>query len=132
MEKFLHFKGVKLVCFYLAMVMSGLLLAPAAAQAAFVSAVPPAGDADMVDLAAVRAGLQKDLVADRLSALGLDARDISHRLDALSPDELEAVAAEAEHIQSGGDGVGTLVTLAVLVLLVVLILKLMDKEVVIK
>jgi hypothetical protein len=132
MRNVLTFPGIRLITFYLVMVMSGLFMAPAAVHAAFVSSAPAAGEFAAGDIDAVRASLQKELVAERLSALGLDADEIGGRLDALSADELEAVSADAERIQAGGDALGGLVSLAILVLIIVLILKVMDKEVVIK
>ena len=51
------------------------------------------------------------------------------RLDGLTPEERQAVLTDIDEIQAGGNGV---VSLLLVVLLVVLILKLMDKEIVIK
>ena len=57
---------------------------------------------------------------------------IQARLDSLSSEERLAVMADVEKLQTGGDGVGSLVSLAVLVLIIILIIKLMDKEITIK
>jgi hypothetical protein len=122
-----------MVCWYLVLLLSGITLVPTTVNAAFIS---PSGTylkgTDVHDLSAVKAALESDLLRERLEKLGLSPEEIKSRLESLSPDEHQAVLADVERIQAGGDGVGTLITLAVLVLLVILILKLMDKEITIK
>ncbi|MCJ7500382.1 PA2779 family protein [bacterium] len=130
MRKMLRYPAVRLICWYLAFTLSGLFILPAAAQAAFIS--PSDGTLAAMDvdtLATVREALEKGLLTERLTALGLSADEITARLDALTPDERQAVLDDTDKIQAGGNGI---VTLLLVVLLVILILKLMDKEIIIK
>lgn len=133
MRKMLIHPAVKLVCLYLILFLSGIIMAPETARAAFIS---PSEDfvagMDAGTLSSVRLALEDELLTERLSRLGLSAEEIRNRLEILSPQEHEAVLAELEGIQAGGDGVGTLVSLAVLVLIIILIIKLLDKEIIIK
>jgi hypothetical protein len=130
MRKMLRYPAVRLICWYLAFTLSGLFILPAAAQAAFISPSEGALAAMDVDtLATVREALEKGLLKEKLTALGLSADEITTRLDALTPDERQAVLNDVDKIQAGGNGI---VTLLLVVLLVVLILKLMDKEITIK
>ena len=130
MRKMLRYPAVRLICWYLAFTLSGLFILPAAAQAAFIS--PSEGTLATMDvdtLATVREALEKGLLTEKLTALGLSADEITARLDALTPDERQAVLDDTDKIQAGGNGI---VTLLLVVLLVILILKLMDKEIIIK
>ena len=130
MRKILHVPLVRLVCWYLALILSGIAVAPATVHAAFI---PSSGinltDLDSDTLDEVRLTLENDLLAERLAQLGLSSEEIKSRLDALSPEEHEAVLADMEKIQAGGDGV---ITLLIVIILVILIIKLMDKEITIK
>jgi hypothetical protein len=130
MRKMLQYPAVRMICWYLAFTFSGFFILPATAQAGFIS--PSEGtlaemDADAI--AAVREALEEGILTEKLTALGLSADEITARLDALTPDERQAVLADMEQIQAGGNG---LVSLLLVVLLVILILKLMDKEITIK
>jgi hypothetical protein len=130
MRKMVHYPAVRMICWYLAFTLSGLFILPAAAQAAFIS--PSAGTLAGMDvdaLATVRDALEKGILTEKLTALGLAPDEIKVRLDALTPEERQAVLDDVDQIQAGGDG---LVTLLLVVLLVILILKLMDKEITIK
>jgi hypothetical protein len=81
-------------------------------------------DADVI--AAVREALEEGILTEKLTALGLSADEIKARLDALTPDERQAVLADMEQIQTGGSA---LVTALLIVALVFLILHLTDKTV---
>ena len=87
---------------------------------------------EVTSVEGIQAALENEILKERLSALGLSSEEIRARLDTLSTEERLAVMADVEQLQAGGDGFGTLVSLAVLVLLVILIIKLMDKEITIK
>jgi hypothetical protein len=127
MRKILRYSAVRLICWYLAFSLSGFLLLPAAAQAAFISPSQEAlAGLDSDTLTTVREALENGILTEKLTGLGLSPDDIRARLDALTPDERQAVLDDVDQIQSGGD---TLVTVLVVILLVILILKLLDKEV---
>ena len=124
----------RLVCWYLALFLSGAVLVPGTARAAFVSPSEEAlAGMDEDVLSSVTLGLENDLLSDRLARAGLSSEEIKDRLESLSPAERQAVLDQLESLQAGGDGgIGTLVSLAVLILLVILIVKLLNKEIIIK
>ncbi|MDF1536464.1 MAG: PA2779 family protein [bacterium] len=133
MKKILEMPAVKVVCLYLVLVLSGAAALPSAAQAAFISPSENAlAQMDVTSVDGIRAALENELLTERLSALGLSSEEIRARLDSLTVQERQAVMADVGKLQAGGDGVGTLVSLAVLVLIIILIIKLMDKEITIK
>lgn len=130
MRKVLRYPAVRFICWYLAFTLSGLFLLPPAANAAFISTSKgtlAALDADA--LTNMKTALERGVLEEKLANLGLSAGEISKRLDAMSAEERQAVLEDVNRIQAGGDGI---VTLLIVVLLVVLILKLMDKEIIIK
>jgi hypothetical protein len=113
-----------MTCWYLVFVLSGIVFLPGAVQAAFIPTTQGELAGTSGDLLAeVRNALEDQLLAEKLTALGLSPEEVQARLDALTLEERQAVMADLEKVQAGGDLVG----IAVLVLLVVLILKLMDK-----
>ena len=130
MRKVLRYRAVRLTCWYLVFTLSGIFVLPAIAQAGFIS--PSEGvlaSMDVDTLATVREALEKGILTEKLTALGLSPDEVRTRLDALTPEERQVVLADIDQIQTGGDGI---VTILLVVLLVVLILKLMDKEITIK
>jgi hypothetical protein len=132
-RKILHVPFVRFVCWYLALFLSGIAIMPATVNAAFISSSEVnLSELDSDVLSEVRLALENDLLAERLGELGLSSAEIQSRLDALSPEEHEAVLADMEKIQAGGDGAGALISLAILILLIILIIKLLDKEITIK
>lgn len=130
MRKILQYPVIRFICWYMAFTLSGLFLLPATVQASFISTSEKAlAGMDVDTLSTVREALENGVLTEKLTALGLSADEITARLDALTPDERQAVMTEADQIQAGGNGV---VTVLLVVLLVILILKLMDKDITIK
>lgn len=130
MRKMLRNPAVRLMCWYMVFTLSGLFILPATAQAAFISTSEGTiASMDVDTLATVTEALENGVLTEKLTALGLSADEIKVRLDALTPDERQAVLTDVDQIQAGGNGV---VTILVVILLVILILKLMDKEITIK
>ena len=124
MTKILRMPVVRMMCWYLVFTLSGMLFLPSAVQAAFIPTAPGELTGMSSDLLAeARVALEDQLLAEKLTALGLSPEEVKARLDSLTLEERQAVMADLEKVQAGGSLVG----IAVLVLLVVLILKLMDK-----
>ena len=115
MRKILRYPAVRFLCWYLAFTFSGFVLLPATAQAAFISSSEGVLEAmDSGTLNVVREALETDVLTEKLTALGLSPEEIRSRLDALSADERQAVLADMEHLQAGGNGVvGLLLLVAI-------------------
>lgn len=84
------------------------------------------------DLLAVQRALEHRLVAQKLRDYGVAPEQARARLASLSDDELHQLASATKGLPSGGDGVGALVGVLIVILLVIVILKLLNKEIVIK
>jgi hypothetical protein len=133
MRRILALPVVKALCLYLVLVLSGIAALPTAAHAAFISSSENVlVDMDVTSVEGIRVALENELLTERLAALGLSSEEIQARLDSLTTDERLAVMADVEKLQAGGDGVGGLLSLAVLVLIIILIIKLLNKEITIK
>ena len=123
---------VRLACWYLVMALAGVFTVPAIAHAAFIPSTDKYIDGSVDELKELRKSLEDELLRERLLSLGLSADEVAERIDALTWEERQAVMADLERIQAGGDTLGTLLGIALIVLIVVLILKVLDKEIIIK
>ncbi len=84
------------------------------------------------DLVAAQRALEHRVVAQKLRDYGLTPEQASLRLANLSDADLHQLAAASRGLPSGGDGLGTLIGILIVILLVIVILKLMNKEIVIR
>ena len=84
------------------------------------------------DLDTVRQALEHQLVAQRLADYGFTKEEAQLKLQSLTDAQLHQLASVSDSLAEGADGLGVVVTLLVIVLLVVVILKLSDKQIVIK
>jgi len=86
-----------------------------------------------VDVTKIQSFLEQKVVLQKLSDYGVSADKAMEKVRAMSNREVHRLASLTDRIAEGTDsGLGIVIGLAVLVLLVVLILKLMNKEVVVR
>lgn len=84
------------------------------------------------DLRTIQVFLESRIVVQKLSDFGMSKKEAMEKVRQLDEKDLHVLAGMVRVAPSGGDGVGVLIGLAVLALLVILIIKLMDKEIIIK
>jgi hypothetical protein len=84
------------------------------------------------DLDTVRQAIEHQLVAQRLADYGFSKEEVQLKLQSMSDAQLHQLASVADSLAEGADGLGVVVTILVIVLLVIVILKLSDKQIVIK
>jgi hypothetical protein len=113
---------------------SGTVVAPAAAglapsQPTGVTAIASSRDADLV---AVQRALEHRIVAQKLRDYGVAPEAVQARLASLDDQDLHTLATASKGLPSGGDAIGLVIGLLVVAILVIVILKLMNKEVVIR
>lgn len=118
----------------LLLLMTAIDLAPAAAGLApsrpsGVTAISSQRDADMV---AVQRALEHKMVAQKLRDYGVEPQAVKARLASLDDAELHQLATASAGLPSGGDGLGALVTVLIIILLVIVILKLLNKDVIVR
>ncbi|OHE24673.1 MAG: hypothetical protein A2Z43_01400 [Syntrophobacterales bacterium RBG_19FT_COMBO_59_10] len=76
--------------------------------------------------------LEMQIVTDKLQAYGLSADEVKAKLQSMSDEQLHLMAQASDRVLAGGDGLGIVIGLLVIVILVILIMKLMDKEIIVK
>ena len=103
MSNFLHSPYIKAICCYLALVVAGFLPGPMEARASFIShQSEETTKLDPESLETFRIALEHELIAEKLSELGLTEEEIIQRIEQLSPEETEIVLKQLDSIQSGG------------------------------
>lgn len=118
----------------LALVMSVYHISPAVAgiapsRTSGTTTITSARDADM--LVAQRA-LENKIVAQKLRDYGMTAADAQLKLANMSDHDLHALASASKGLPSGGDGTGALIGVLVVIILVIVVIRLMNKEVVVR
>jgi hypothetical protein len=117
-----------------ALCMGALDISPAAAGLApsrlsGVTAIASARDADL--LVAQRA-LENKVVTQKLRDYGVSPADAQLKLASMSDQDLHRLASATKGLPTGGDGTGALIGILVVVILVIVVLKLMNREVVVR
>ena len=115
-------------------IMSSLDIAPAAAGLApsatsGATTIASARDADM--LVAQRA-LEHKVVAQKLRDYGVSPDEARLKLAVMSDQELHTLASASKGLPVGGDATGAIIGILIVIILVIVVLKLMNKEVVVK
>ena len=93
------------------------------------TAIASARDADLI---AVQRALEHKVLAQKLRDYGVSPDEVRARLAALPDEDLHLLASHAKGLPSGGDALSTIIGILVVVILILVILKLMNKEIVIK
>lgn len=83
------------------------------------------------DLDTVRSMLEQEIVVQRLADYGYSKEDALQKIETASDEQLHQLASLSDNLAEGGI-LGTVIAILVIALLVVLILKLNNKEIVIK
>ena len=114
--------------------MSSLEITPAVAGLAPSSTsgetcVASARDADL--LVAQRA-LEHKVVAQKLRDYGVSPADAQLKLASMSDQDLHRLASASKGLPSGGDGTGAIIGVLVVVILVIVILRLMNRQVIVR
>ena len=84
------------------------------------------------DLIVVRQALEHRVVAQKLRDYGVPKEQVETRLASLSDEDVHTLATACKGLPSGSDGIGAVIGLLIIVLLVIVILKLMNKEIVVR
>ena len=94
------------------------------------TAILSARDADLI---AVQRALEHKVLAQKLRDYGVTPEEVKARLAAVSDQDLHMLVSYSKGLPSGGDdALGTLIGILIIFVLVLLILKLLNKKVIIK
>ena len=80
----------------------------------------------------IQTALENQVVIDKLSTYGLNPDEIKSKLDQMSDDQIHMLAQASDDVLAGGDAVGFVIGVLLIVLLVIVIMKLLNKEIIIK
>jgi acyl CoA:acetate/3-ketoacid CoA transferase alpha subunit len=112
-----------------------VVLPPPQARAALVESRTADGQTisqRATNLETVRTMLEQEVVVQRLADYGYSKQEALARIASASDEQLHQLAALSDSLAAGADGLGLVVTLLVIVLLIVVILKINDREIIIR
>ncbi|MGB9873979.1 MAG: PA2779 family protein [Hydrogenobacter sp.] len=84
------------------------------------------------DMQKVQRALESKVVQEKLKAYGLSKEEIQEKLSQLSDEQIHMLAKASDKVLAGGDGIGLAIAVVVLLILVVILLKLLNKEIIIR
>jgi len=103
------------------------------AEAGVIASHLPEAEARSEDLAKVQSFLENRIVVQKLIDYGVSPEEAKAKVEAMSAQDLHRLASLTDRAAAGtDDGLGLLIGLAVLIILIIVILKLMNKEVVVR
>ncbi|MCK4536491.1 MAG: PA2779 family protein [Desulfuromonadales bacterium] len=112
-----------------------LTLFPPQTQAALVESQTSDGQTisqRVESLDTVRKMLEQDVVSQRLADYGYTKEEVLAKVQNASDEQLHQLASLSDSLAAGADGLSLVVTILVIVLLIVLILKISDKQIIIR
>jgi hypothetical protein len=103
------------------------------AEAGLIASHLSEAEARSENLAKVQSFLENRIVVQKLVDYGVSPEEAKAKVEAMSAQDLHRLASLTDRAGAGtDDGLGILIGLAILVILIIVILKLMNKEVVVR
>ncbi len=103
------------------------------AEAGVIASRLPEGAGNPEDLAKVQSFLENKVVVQKLMDYGVSPEEAMAKARAMNPQELHRLASLTDRVAEGADdGIGILIGIAILIILIIVILKLLNKEVIIR
>jgi len=104
-----------------------------AAEAGVIASGVPGEGSRAEDLSRVQAFLENKVVVQKLIDYGVSPEEARAKVEAMSSQELHRLASLTDRVAAGADdALGILIGIAILIILIIVILKLMNKEVVVR
>ncbi len=122
------------ICWVVLFCFSLLALIPANGQARLVESRLSTGEVSSLraqEIETIRQALESELVSQRLADYGLSPEEVAAKLPTLSDEQIHQLAGLSDSLGEGGV-LGVIIALLVIALLVILILKVSDKQVIVK
>jgi len=108
----------------------------APAVAGLISSKPASEEVSKInreeDIRTIQRALESKIVQEKLKAYGLSKEEIEKKLSEMDDQQIHILARASEKVLAGGDGLGTVITVLVIAILVVILLKLLNKEIIIR
>jgi len=80
----------------------------------------------------IQKALENKLVKEKLKAYGLTDEEVKEKLSKMSDNQIHMLAQASDKVLAGGDAIGAAIGVLIIVLLVIVILKLLNKEIIIR
>jgi len=84
------------------------------------------------DLAKIQRALESKELQEKLKAYGLTKEEVEQKLSQLSDEQIHMLAKASDRVLAGGDGIGLAIGILVVAILLVILLKLLNKEIIIR
>ncbi len=84
------------------------------------------------ELAKIQRVLESKELQEKLKAYGLTKEEIEQKLSQLSDEQIHMLAKASEKVLAGGDGISLAIGILVVAILLVILLKLLNKEIIIR
>lgn len=84
------------------------------------------------DLAKVQRALETKELQEKLKAYGLTKEEVQSKLHNLSDEQVHMLAKASDRVLAGGDAIGLAIGVLIIAILVVVLLKLLNKEIIIR
>jgi len=84
------------------------------------------------DIKKIQRALESKIVQEKLKAYGLGKEEVEKKLSEMDDHQIHMLAKASEKILAGGDVLGTVIALLVIAILLVILLKLCNKEIIIR
>jgi len=103
------------------------------AEAGVIASHLSEAEARSEDLAKVQSFLENKIVVQKLVDYGVSPGEAKAKVEAMSAQDLHRLASLTDRVAAGAsDALGVLIGIAILIILIIVIMKLMNKEVVIR
>jgi len=103
------------------------------AEAGLIASHLSEAEARSEEVSKVQSFLENKIVVQKLVDYGVSPEEAKAKVEAMSAQELHRLASLTDRAAAGTDsGIGILIGLAILVILIIVILKLMNKEIVVR
>ncbi|MFN3946815.1 MAG: PA2779 family protein [Aquificaceae bacterium] len=84
------------------------------------------------DIAKIQRALESKELQEKLKAYGLTKEEVESKLSQLSDEQIHMLAKASDKVLAGGDGVGLAIGILIVAILLVILLKLLNKEIIIR
>jgi hypothetical protein len=84
------------------------------------------------DIKTIQRALESKIVQEKLKAYGLSKEEIEKKLSEMDDQQIHTLAKASEKVLAGGDVLGVAIALLLIAILVVILLKLLNKEIIIR
>ena len=85
-----------------------------------------------VEIEKIQRALENKLVQEKLKAYGLTDEEVKEKLSKMNDQQIHMLAQASDKVLAGGDAIGFTIGVLIIVLLVIVILKLLNKEIIIR